>query len=276
MVAWRWVALGAALAAVAWIAPLIQPAVLFPVSIGWLIGLVALVAAGARRLSARLGRGATLTGFVVLAATIFGLTGVQWSGSLATRLPCHRNWAWLPSYLLRSSPTRAVTGAIGDLRFKVCYGSPRSRGRRMIGGTHVPFGQLWRTGANEPTTIRANGPITIADIPVATGLASLYTVPGPETWEVVVNGSTTQWGIESEYPSSAELGRRVVPARQRVEPIEAFEISVELGPRPTDPAELVLSWETTEIRVPIGRLPRVSSDAVPAKSQGSRTDNRAR
>ena len=185
--------------------------------------------------------------------TIAAVIGVDWGGSLGSYLPCRRNWGWLPSYSLRQSPTESVLFQVGSTRVKVCYGSPRARGRKMIGGAAVPFGRLWRTGANEPTTIRTSGPIRVAGQLIAGGKASLYTVPGPETWEVVLNRSTAQWGIESAYdPSIAaqEIRRTVLPVETGTDYQEAFSITAEVA-SPAGPVWLVLRWENTTLRIPV-------------------------
>lgn len=122
----------------------------------------------------------------------------------------------------------------------------------MLGGKYVPFGRLWRTGANEPTTIIATGALEIAGIPVPAGRTTLYTVPGPETWEVILNRSTSQWGIESEYGDAVkaqELGRAILRSETAAAPVERLTLSVE-------PEALVLRWERTQVRIPVLSAPR--------------------
>ena len=194
-----------------------------------------------------------LIAVAVAAVGMAAVVGVDWGGSLGTYLPCRRNWGWLPSYTPRPSPTESVVFAVGSTRVKVCYGSPRARGRKMIGGAAVPFGRLWRTGANEPTTIRTSGPIVVAGQLVIGGKASLYTVPGPETWEVVLNRATTQWGIESAYNdqiAGQEIGRTVLLVETGTEYHEAFSISAE-STSPSGPVRLVLRWEYLTLRIPV-------------------------
>ncbi len=254
-----WVGAVVLLAAVVTVAPTLPPKFLVPVSIGWLGGAGLLVVRALAAVRQSIGPGAAIA---VAALGLGGpawLVGTDWGGRLGTYLPCHRNWTWLPSYLLRSSPTRSATATVGGQRIKICYGSPRARGRRMIGGPAVPFGQLWRTGANEPTTIRLGGPLEIAGLPVELDKVSLYTVPGPETWEAVLNRATHQWGIESEYPPVAgdELGRAVVPSRRGGDYAEELRIWFDPADR-SDSADLVLRWESTEVRIPVvarGRKP---------------------
>ena len=81
---------------------------------------------------------------------------------------------------------------------KVCYGRPSLRGRQMLGTEHVPYGKLWRTGANEPTIFYTPVALQVAGIRVPPGVYSLYTVPGKTEWEVIVNRSITQWGHETQ------------------------------------------------------------------------------
>src|SRR5690349_11479076 len=85
----------------------------------------------------------------------------------------------------RGSPLDSLSFKVGSADVKVCYGRPSAKGRTMIGGEAVPFGKLWRTGANEPTMIHTTGPLTIAGVAVPAGSYSLYTVPGPKTWSVI-------------------------------------------------------------------------------------------
>ena len=88
----------------------------------------------------------------------------------------------------------------------------------MLGGS-IPYGKLWRTGANEPTIFYAPVPLRVAGLNVPPGVYSLYTVPGPKEWEVIVNRSTSQWGHEGQYTDEVkaqELGR----AKVKSEPLK--------------------------------------------------------
>ena len=127
------------------------------------------------------------------------------------------------------------------------------RGRTIFGGL-VQYDELWRTGANEPTIIHLPFAASIAGIDVEPGSYSLYSVPGREQWEIIVNRSTSQWGIESQYTDeiqAQEVGRATVPSEQIGSPVEVFEIRAE--PRGDNAVDLVLEWETTRVRVPVER-----------------------
>lgn len=153
----------------------------------------------------------------------------------------------------RVSPYDSATVAVDGATAKVCYSRPSLRGRTMIGNPeHVPYGSLWRTGANEPTTIHVPFAAEIAGIRVEPGSYSLYTIPREdEDWTLIVNASTSQWGHEGRYTSEVEareVGRTRVAAERVDEAIETFTI------RSPDAGELVLEWEHTRVRVPVRRV----------------------
>lgn len=153
----------------------------------------------------------------------------------------------------RPSPYDSTAFTLGGQRAVVCYGRPSMRGRTIFGGL-VPYDQLWRTGANEPTIIHLPVAATVAGLEVEPGSYSLYTVPGREEWTVIVNRSTSQWGIESQYTEQVraqEVGRATVPSEQIASPVEMFGIRAE--PRGEDAVDLVLEWESTRVRVPVER-----------------------
>jgi Protein of unknown function (DUF2911) len=152
----------------------------------------------------------------------------------------------------RQSPLDSLTFTVGKTPVKVCYGRPSLRGRQMIGTEHVPYGKLWRTGANEPTIFYTPVALQVAGIRVPPGVYSLYTVPGKTEWEVIVNRSITQWGHESRYTDSVkaqEVGRGKAPAQTIGEPIETFTIRAE--PAGNGAASLILEWEKTRVKIPV-------------------------
>ena len=150
----------------------------------------------------------------------------------------------------RKSPLDSLTFQVGGQPVKVCYGRPSSRGRTMLGGKDVPYGKIWRTGANEPTVFFASVPLTVAGIAVSPGVYSLYTVPGPKEWEIVVNRSVSQWGKEDQYTDEVkaqEVGRARVKSEAVGTPIETLTLRAE--PQGRD-ASLVLEWEKTRVKIP--------------------------
>ena len=152
----------------------------------------------------------------------------------------------------RQSPLDSLTFTVAKQTVKVCYGRPSARGRTMIGGKGVPYGKLWRTGANEPTVIFTPVALEIAGVKVPPGKYSLYSVPGEKEWEIIVNRSTSQWGQENSYTKEVEaqeVGRGKVPAEKPTAPVETFTISAD--PASGDAQRLVLAWEKARIAIPI-------------------------
>jgi hypothetical protein len=152
----------------------------------------------------------------------------------------------------RPSPLDSLTFTVGGHKVKVCYGRPSLRGRAMIGGDAVPYGKLWRTGANEPTIFYTPVKLDVAGIAVAPGLYSLYTVPGKTEWEIIVNRATSQWGHESRYTDEVkkqEVGRGKASAEKLEAPVEQFTIRAEPGSGGAQ--SLLLEWEKTRVRIPV-------------------------
>lgn len=156
----------------------------------------------------------------------------------------------------RVSPYDSTVVNIGGQDAKVCYNRPSVRGRAIFGSDIVPYDTIWRTGANEPTTIHLPFPAQIAGMRVDPGSYTLYTVPREDgDWTVIVNRSITQWGIESAYSPdvrSQEVGRAEVPAETTTETTELFTIESE--PAGANAANLVLEWENKRVTIPIQRV----------------------
>jgi hypothetical protein len=151
----------------------------------------------------------------------------------------------------RSSIYDSTAIVIDGKRALICYGRPAARGRTMIGGDMVPYGKLWRTGANEPTTLHIPFAATIAGIKVDPGSYSIYTIPGEKEWEVIVNRSTSQWGHEGRYSAEVkaqEVGHGKVPSSQLQDHVEVFTIKSAPAQNGVD---LILEWEKTRLAIPI-------------------------
>lgn len=130
----------------------------------------------------------------------------------------------------------------------------------MIGGEAVPFGQVWRTGANETTKLMTDGHLNVAGIDVPAGIFALYTIPGEREWQVIVNRSHRQWGHESNYTpeiQAQDVGRGTVPVERTERFVETFTFRTE--PFAAGAVLLILEWERTRIRIPV----RVVRDIEP-------------
>jgi DUF2911 family protein len=152
----------------------------------------------------------------------------------------------------RKSPLDSLSFKVGTADVKLCYGRPSARGRTMIGGADVPFGTLWRTGANEPTMIHTTGPLTIAGVAVPAGSYSIYTIPDPKEWQVIVNKSITQWGRENFYTpevKAQEVGHGMASSTALASPVETLTFRQEAGTGGA--VNLLLEWEKTRVTIPI-------------------------
>lgn len=199
----------------------------------------------------------TIVVAAVLAGALWlGLTSFAPGSWVASWAPCPRNWGWGPAWTGRASPLAAVSFELGENgHAKLCYGRPSLRDRPMIGSGAVPFGRLWRTGANEPTTLHLDVPARLGNVDLSAGSYSIYTVPDPAAWEVVVNRSIRQWGLESEYTDeirAQEVGRFSVPVEVLELPVET--LTIRPVPAATGDVDLMLEWQTTRLRLPLENL----------------------
>lgn len=151
----------------------------------------------------------------------------------------------------RQSPYDSVTVDAAGQAFRICYGRPSAQGREIFGGL-VPYGTLWRTGANEPTILHLPFDAEIAGLRVPPGSYSLYTVPHESgEWELIINRSTSQWGHPSSYTdevSAQELGRATIATERMDQAVEQFTIR---GEPVQGGADILLEWARTRARIPV-------------------------
>lgn len=93
----------------------------------------------------------------------------------------------------RPSPPATAQATIGDINITINYNSPAVKGRTVWGGL-VPFGQIWRTGANEATTFEVNKDVMVQGHLLPAGKYSFFTIPGEEEWILIFNKEPNQWG----------------------------------------------------------------------------------
>jgi hypothetical protein len=155
----------------------------------------------------------------------------------------------LVGYLMYSStksPAAKAEFNQNGLAVTVDYCQPSKKGRKIFGEL-LPFGKVWRTGANAATVIEFNKAVTIAGKPVPAGKYSLWTIPSADlTWTLILNKETGQWG--TMYDETKDFARIPVSARLFPTPIEQFKI--EFAPQPAG-ANMVMGWDNMEVDVPI-------------------------
>lgn len=154
------------------------------------------------------------------------------------------------SYTKSFSPEAVADFSQGGLAVHVKYCRPARRGRLIFGRTQddalVPYGRVWRTGANEATVITFSENVRVGNTPIRAGTYSLWTIPGPAHWQVVLNEETGQWG--TQYNDGLDVARVEVPIRVQPKTVEKFQIYFENQPRGAD---MILGWAHTEAVVPI-------------------------
>jgi hypothetical protein len=146
------------------------------------------------------------------------------------------------------SPRDSVFLSMDTNKISVDYGRPSMRGRVIMGGL-VPWGQVWRTGANQATQLKTNFPMVFGGVPVPKGTYTLWTLPSEKGWKVIVNKQTGQWG--TDYDPRLDLARFDAKVEALSAPVDTFTI----GLKRTGPTagEMALSWEKTRVVVPFER-----------------------
>ncbi|MEM1245476.1 MAG: DUF2911 domain-containing protein [Acidobacteriota bacterium] len=134
----------------------------------------------------------------------------------------------------RASKNGLAEGQIGDVEVAVTYGRPRVKGRKIFGGL-VPYGRIWRAGADEATTITFSSDVTIGGETVPGGTYSLFYLPEQNGWTAVLNGQLGQWGAY-DYDPKKDLLRAPATVAEQDETVEELTYSVEAD-------GVVLEWD---------------------------------
>jgi len=147
----------------------------------------------------------------------------------------------------RPSPSASATCDLGGGKTVTTnYSSPRMRGRKIYGDL-VPFGEVWRTGANEATTFVPSAEVEVGGKSVPVGNYTIFTVPNADKWTLIINKKTGEWGIPYKYESD-ELARVDMKVSKLPSSVEDFTISyVKSG----NGCTMNIDWETTRASVQI-------------------------
>lgn len=147
----------------------------------------------------------------------------------------------------RISPLDVASYKYKDTYVKVMYGRP-SKNNREIFGKLVPYGPVWRTGANEATEITLTRDVSIQGKTVAAGTYSLFTIPQEKNWTIILNKEVGQWGAYN-YNEKQDIGRWVIPVTKTTEKLlEVLTISFE---NKNNIANLLICWDDVCITLPI-------------------------
>jgi hypothetical protein len=147
----------------------------------------------------------------------------------------------------KPSPAASATCDLGGGKtIKTDYSSPRMKGRKIYGGL-VPFGEVWRTGANEATTFVTSADVVVGGTTVPAGSYTIFTVPTADKWTLIINKKTGEWGIPYKYESD-ELARVDMKVSKLPSPVENLTISYS---KSGGGCTLQIEWETTRASVDI-------------------------
>jgi hypothetical protein len=126
------------------------------------------------------------------------------------------------------------------------YSSPRAKGRKIYGGL-VPYGEVWRTGANDATTFVPTADVTVGREDVPAGSYTIFTVPNQDKWSLIVNKKTGEWGIPYKWQGD-ELLRTDMSVSKTPSMVEDFTISFD---QKGDTCTLNMDWENTRASVDV-------------------------
>ena len=147
----------------------------------------------------------------------------------------------------RPSPPAQATCSMGDgATITVNYSSPRAKGRKVFGGL-VPYGEVWRLGANEATTLAISSGVTVGSTKVPAGSYTLFAVPNADKWTLVISKKTGEWGVP--YPGTdSDFARVDMKASKLPSAAENFTIAFD---KTGSGCTLRAEWETTRASVDI-------------------------
>ena len=143
-----------------------------------------------------------------------------------------------------SPPATASLDLGGGKSVTVDYSSPRLKGRH-VGQEIAPYGQVWRTGANEATTFVPTADITVGGTAVPAGSYTLFTIPNKDKWVLIISKKTGEWGTDYSGPSN-DLARIDMKVTALPSPVENFTISFAGG-------MMNLDWGTTRASVSVAK-----------------------
>jgi len=145
-----------------------------------------------------------------------------------------------------STPAKADCKFADGKTITVNYSSPRMKGRKIFGEL-VPYGKVWRAGANEATTFVADTNLTVGGKDVPAGSYTIFTLPNQDSWKLIISKKTGEWGVP--YPGEGDDFARIdMKVSQLPSPLENFTISFDHA---GGTCTMNLDWETTRASIVI-------------------------
>jgi hypothetical protein len=145
-----------------------------------------------------------------------------------------------------NSPPADTSVTIAGKKIAIQYHAPSMHGRKIFGGL-VPYGQVWRAGANDATALHTDADLQIKSLKIPKGDYTLFIWPQANGFQLIVNKQTGQWGLE--YHQNQDLGRVAMDVSKAPAPIDTFKIT--LSSAGGKNGKLQMEWETTIFSVPV-------------------------
>lgn len=166
------------------------------------------------------------------------------------------------SYTKQHSPEQTITHTSKDANFSVFYNRPFKKKRKIFGDL-VPYGEVWRTGANEATTFTTDTDIMVDGSILKSGTYSLWTIPNKDSWKIIFNGEDYDWGVSMIDGTPArdpeyDVLTLEVPVQPLLNVVEQFSIYFQDA---SDFTIMYLAWDQTAVAVPLKAIIKESSDS---------------
>jgi hypothetical protein len=145
----------------------------------------------------------------------------------------------------RVSPHETTDLTLNGKKITVTYGRPSMKGRKVVGDKLVPYGRVWRTGADEATLLKTEADLTIGNLAVPKGSYAIFTLPSESGWKLIVNKVANQWGA-FDYDEKQDLGRVDMKVAKTSAPVEQFTITLS---KSGGGGLMKLEWENTSASV---------------------------
>jgi hypothetical protein len=149
-----------------------------------------------------------------------------------------------------ASPSAMLKQTVGLTDVEIEYSRPSMKGRTIFAADGlVPFGSMWRTGANASSKISFSDDVTFGGVEVPAGKYAIYTIPDESAWTIVLYKDLSHWGVPREWDDSQEAARITVEAGRMANAMESFTISID--DLTTNSANVMIGWEKTMVKIPV-------------------------
>lgn len=147
----------------------------------------------------------------------------------------------------RPSPPATATGKVGDATITIDYSSPSIKGRKMFGG-HLPYGKLWRAGANEATIFQTDKDIIVDGKKLPAGKYTFFATPGENEWTIFFNSETGQWGDKKDGSTNMDPAKTVLSFTVKAKKLDNLKEKLEYTVANNG---FSLQWEYADVFIPV-------------------------